>query len=150
MELYHQIRILGSWSRGLILFYAYHEVMLVVHKAKSDQKEAETFVKRLGEKIRLLRVEQGLSQEKLGELAELNSNYIGQIERGEKSISVFTLKKIAEGLSMSLEELFRMIDPADRDDALGEIIALMLERPVQEHTKALALLKAALDWKETK
>lgn len=121
----------------------------MVHKAKSDQKEAETFVKGLGEKIRLLRVEQGLSQEKLGELAELNSNYIGQIERGEKSISVFTLKKIAEGLSLSLEELFRMIDPANRDDALGEIIALMLERPVYEHTKALALLKAALEWKET-
>ncbi|MBT2289500.1 helix-turn-helix transcriptional regulator [Paenibacillus albidus] len=121
----------------------------MVHKAKSDQKEAEAFVKKVGEKIRVLRVEQGLSQEKLGELAELNSNYIGQIERGEKSISVFTLKKIAEGLSLSLEQLFRIVDPADREDALGEMIELMVKRPVHEHAKALAVLKAALDWKET-
>lgn len=121
----------------------------MVHKAKSDQEAAKAFVKIVGEKIRVLRTEKGLSQEKLGELAELNSNYIGQVERGEKSISAFTLKKIAEGLSLSLEELFRFIDPVDRGDALGEMIELMLERPVHEHAKALAVLKAALDWKET-
>ncbi|WP_339192781.1 helix-turn-helix transcriptional regulator [Paenibacillus sp. FSL W8-1287] len=121
----------------------------MVHKAKSDQKAAEAFVKIVGDKIRELRTEKGLSQEKLGELAELNSNYIGQIERGEKSISVFTLKKIADGLSMSLEELFRLIDPADRTDALGEITELLSRRPVQEHAKALAVVKAVLDWNDS-
>ncbi|MOA40437.1 anaerobic benzoate catabolism transcriptional regulator [compost metagenome] len=89
-----------------------------------------------------------MSQEKLGELAELNSNYIGQIERGEKSVSVYTLKKIGNGLSLSLEELFKKIDPANHTDALEEIISLIGERPVQEHIKVLALLRAALDWKE--
>jgi len=121
----------------------------MVHKAKSDQKAAEAFVKIVGDKIRELRTEKGLSQEKLGELAELNSNYIGQIERGEKSLSVFTLKKIAEGLSMSLEELFRLIDPADQTDALGEIIGLLSRRPVQEHAKALKVVKAVLEWNDS-
>ncbi|WP_458124732.1 helix-turn-helix domain-containing protein [Paenibacillus sp. Z3-2] len=120
----------------------------MVHKAKSDQESAEVFVKLVGEKIRELRTEKELSQEKLGELAELNSNYIGQIERGEKSISVYTLKKVANGLSLSLEELFRKIDPASHTDAMEEIIALIQERPVHEHAKVLALLKAALDWNE--
>ncbi|MDO3409711.1 helix-turn-helix transcriptional regulator [Saccharibacillus sp. CPCC 101409] len=120
----------------------------MVHKAKSDQESAELFVKLLGEKVRELRVEKGLSQEKLGELAELNSNYIGQIERGEKSISVFTLKKIANGLSLSLEEVYRRIDPASHTDALEEVVALMLTRPEREHKKILALLKAAFEWKE--
>ncbi|TBL77427.1 helix-turn-helix domain-containing protein [Paenibacillus thalictri] len=121
----------------------------MVHKAKSDQKAAEAFVKIVGDKIRVLRTEKGLSQEKLGELAELNSNYIGQIERGEKSLSVFTLKKIADGLSMSLEELFRLIDPADQTDALGEIIGLLSRRPVQEHAKALKVVKAVLEWNDS-
>ncbi|MGG1519017.1 helix-turn-helix transcriptional regulator [Paenibacillus oryzisoli] len=121
----------------------------MVHKAKSDQKAAEAFVKIVGDKIRVLRTEKGLSQEKLGELAELNSNYIGQIERGEKSLSVFTLKKIAEGLSMSLEEIFRLIDPADRTDSLGEIIELLSSRPVQEHAKALKVVKAVLEWNDS-
>lgn len=120
----------------------------MVHKAKSDQESADVFVKLVGEKIRELRTQKELSQEKLGELAELNSNYIGQIERGEKSISVYTLKKVAYGLSLSLEELFRKIDPASHTDAMEEIIALIQERPVHEHAKVLALLKAALDWNE--
>jgi len=121
----------------------------MVYKAKSDQEAAKAFIKIVGEKIRLLRTEKGLSQEKLGESANLNSNYIGQIERGEKSISVFTLKKIAEGLSISLEELFRQIDPAERTDALGEIVELLSARPIEEHGKALAVLKAVLDWNES-
>ena len=120
----------------------------MVHKAKSDQEAAKVFIKIVGEKIRLLRTEKGLSQEKLGEAANLNSNYIGQIERGEKSLSVFTLKKIAEGLSLSLEELFRQIDPAERTDALGEIVNLLSARPIEEHGKALAVLKAVLEWNE--
>lgn len=120
----------------------------MVHRAKSDQESAEVFVKLVGEKIRELRLTKDLSQEKLGELAELNSNYIGQIERGEKSISVYTLKKVANGLSLSLEELFRKIDPASHKDVMEEIIALIQERPPHELAKVLALLKAALDWKE--
>ncbi|WP_438433662.1 helix-turn-helix domain-containing protein [Gorillibacterium sp. sgz500922] len=120
----------------------------MVHKAKSDQEAAKAFIKIVGEKIRLLRTEKGISQEKLGEAANLNSNYIGQIERGEKSLSVFTLKKIAEGLSLSLEELFRQIDPAERTDALGEIVDLLSARPIEEHGKALAVLKAVLEWNE--
>lgn len=121
----------------------------MVHKAKNDQESAEVFIKLVGEKIRQLRIAKGLSQEKLGELAELNSNYIGQIERGEKSISVYTLKKIANGLSLSMEELFKKIDPANHTDALEQIIAMLQERPINEHVKALALLQAAVNWKES-
>jgi transcriptional regulator with XRE-family HTH domain len=121
----------------------------MVHKAKVDQKVVEAFVGVVGDRIRMLRTRQGLSQEKLGELAGLNSNYIGQIERGEKSLSVFTLKKVTEGLSISMEELFRLIDPIIMEDALGEIIELLVARPKIEHKKALAVLKAAIDWKET-
>jgi transcriptional regulator with XRE-family HTH domain len=119
----------------------------MVHKAKSDQEAAEVFIQLVGDKIRELRTAKGLSQEKLGELAELNSNYIGQIERGEKSISVYTLKKLANGLSLSLEELFAKIDPANHTDTLEEIISLIRERPVEEHIKILALLRTALDLK---
>lgn len=120
----------------------------MVHKAKSDQEAAEVFIKSMGERIRELRTAKELSQEKLGELAELNSNYIGQIERGEKSISVYTLKKLANGLSLSLEELFAKIDPANHTDALEDIISLIQERPIEEHVKILAFLRAGLDLKD--
>ncbi|MNW69681.1 hypothetical protein D3C74_487470 [compost metagenome] len=58
------------------------------------------------------------------------------------------MKKIANGLSLSLEELFRNIDPANHTAALEEIIVLIQARPVEEHVKALALLQAVVNWKE--
>ena len=47
-------------------------------------------------KIRCLREQKGLSQEKLSFLADLHRVYIGQIERGEKSPTLLTLQKIAD------------------------------------------------------
>jgi transcriptional regulator with XRE-family HTH domain len=120
----------------------------MVHKAKADQAQAEQFVRFVGERIRVLRSEKGITQEKLGELAGLNSNYIGQIERGEKSLSVYTLKKIAEGLGMSFEEMFRVINPMDKSDALGEIIELLEQRPKNEHELVLTIVRTMLSWGE--
>ncbi|ELK38870.1 XRE family transcriptional regulator, partial [Brevibacillus agri BAB-2500] len=51
-------------------------------------------VKRLGNRIRFLRKEKGMSQEQLGELSGLHTNYVGQVERGEKNVTVESLEKI--------------------------------------------------------
>lgn len=40
----------------------------------------------LGQRIRHYRKQQKLSQEKLAELSDLHPTYIGQIERGEKTL----------------------------------------------------------------
>lgn len=61
--------------------------------------------KRLGLRIRLLRVERGWSQETLAELAGLHRNYIGHVERGELNISISQLAKIAEAFNVSPSEL---------------------------------------------
>ena len=47
-----------------------------------------------------------MSQEKLAEKAELHPNYIGEVERGEKTISVDALMRIASALKISVRELF--------------------------------------------
>ncbi|ABS21093.1 helix-turn-helix domain-containing protein [Bacillus cytotoxicus] len=64
-------------------------------------------IKKLGERIRLLRKEQNLSQERLGELSNIHTNHIGAIERGEKNVTIESLAKITNGLGITLEELFR-------------------------------------------
>lgn len=101
---------------------------------------------RLGERIRQLRKQKGLSQEQLGELAGLHTNYIGQIERGEKNLTIETLDKVVSGLQVSLEEVFRYIDPAVGEDKLSEITSLLAARSPEDHKMVLQIIKGIFDW----
>ncbi|MEK4849202.1 helix-turn-helix transcriptional regulator [Paenibacillus sp. FSL H7-0756] len=107
-------------------------------------------VKRIGERIRRLRKEMNLSQEQLAERSGLHTNYVGQVERGEKNLTLETLEKVVTGLNISLEELFRYIGPMEQKDALSQIIELLVERPSEDQKMALSLLKSVLEWEEKK
>lgn len=62
--------------------------------------------KLIGERIRIARKEKGLSQEELGSYSDLHPTYIGQLERGEKNITLETLDKILSSLGIELNEFF--------------------------------------------
>ncbi|WP_027093224.1 MULTISPECIES: helix-turn-helix domain-containing protein [Bacillales] len=104
--------------------------------------------KLLGERIRRIRKEKGLSQEQLGELAGLSEKYIGQVERGEKNLTIESQYKIAHGLNLSLEELFRSLDPIVREDALGELLELLSNRPKADQSMILEVAKVILKQQE--
>lgn len=59
---------------------------------------------KLGKKIAEYRNEKGFSQEELGYLIRSARNYIGCIERGEKSPSLNTLYKIAKALDVKVKD----------------------------------------------
>lgn len=67
-------------------------------------------LKLVGARVKALRKEQGLSQEALGEKGGFHFSYIGQIERGEKNISLLNLAKIAATLDVSVAQLFAYIN----------------------------------------
>ena len=48
-----------------------------------------------------------MTQERLGELADLNPKYIGELERMEKNISIDALMRIAGALKVRLRDLVR-------------------------------------------
>lgn len=64
---------------------------------------------KLGQKIRLERMKRKMSQEKLAELAELNRNFIGMVERGESNITVKNLEAIAKAFEIDIRELFNFV-----------------------------------------
>ncbi|EPC5878120.1 helix-turn-helix domain-containing protein [Providencia hangzhouensis] len=61
--------------------------------------------KKLGERIRNERIKQGISQESLALLTDIDRSYVGRIERGEVNITVEKLYQIAEVLKCSPSEL---------------------------------------------
>lgn len=64
----------------------------------------------MGSQVRLQRKAQGLSQEKLAELAEVHHTYISNIERGKVSASIYGFYKIAKALGIKLTDFFGLID----------------------------------------
>jgi len=66
--------------------------------ATTYSKDEKAYLKRIGNQIRELRTEAGLSQEKLAFECGLDRTYIGSVERGERNISVINLRKIAKAL----------------------------------------------------
>jgi transcriptional regulator with XRE-family HTH domain len=62
----------------------------------------------IGDRIRDLRRDKGLSQIKLGSKAKLHYTYIGSVERGEKNVSVESLDKIAKGLGVGIPEILNV------------------------------------------
>jgi XRE family transcriptional regulator, regulator of sulfur utilization len=59
----------------------------------------------LGDNIRMYRKRAKLTQEKLAEMANLHPNYIGEVERGEKTVSVDALLRMAKAMNVPLSEL---------------------------------------------
>ena len=61
---------------------------------------------RIGKRLRELRNEIGLSQEKFSFECELDRTYIAGIERGKRNVSIVNIEKIAKALNMSVSEFF--------------------------------------------
>ncbi len=63
----------------------------------------------LGNRIRELRTQTGFSQEKFALEIGMDRTYFASVESGKRNISIVNIKKIADGLDISLSELFSTI-----------------------------------------
>ncbi|MCK4344827.1 MAG: helix-turn-helix transcriptional regulator [Bacteroidales bacterium] len=66
------------------------------------------FLQKVGARIKKLRLEAGLSQEKLSFESNLDRSYIGSVERGERNIALINLNEIAVALNISISELLKI------------------------------------------
>ena len=76
----------------------------------------------LGSRIRTLRNIRKWSQQDLGERADINYKFLGEIERGQQNPSFHVLVKIADALEVELPELFRFEqETTDRKELIEKI-----------------------------
>jgi transcriptional regulator with XRE-family HTH domain len=67
---------------------------------------------RFGERLRVVRTRQDLSQEKLGELAGLHRTFVSMVERGHRNVTLATVEKLAAALGCRMADLMPDPEPA--------------------------------------
>ncbi len=72
--------------------------------------DAARIERAFGSAVRRLRKESRLSQEGLAEKAGLHRTYLGDIERGERNVSLINIERIARALGVSLSSLMLAAD----------------------------------------
>lgn len=71
----------------------------------------------IGRRIRKLRSKRGWTQETFAAHCGIHRAHMGDIERGERRITIITLQKLSKGLGVSLSMLFRGIEKDLPDEA---------------------------------
>jgi len=101
-----------------------------------------------GNKLVQIRTDLGISQEELAFKCNMHSAHMGQLERGEKSPTLETLQKIADGLCITVSDLlnFDSALPANKlDSKTNKIIALTQNRTDAEKAKIYNMIKILIN-----
>jgi transcriptional regulator with XRE-family HTH domain len=99
----------------------------------------------VGNRIRLLRTEKGLSIEELAFRAGVDGSHLGKLERGKRNASLVVIEKIAVALETNFEELFRCILPPNPEKdttTLSLIINKVATLDIQEQKEVLSILNS--------
>jgi transcriptional regulator with XRE-family HTH domain len=97
----------------------------------------------LGQRLRILRKRLHLSQGVLGKRSRLSGKFIGEVERGEKSISIDSLYRVSVALNVPLyllTDVGRTRASVPSRDA-ERVLALVVDRPRPSIRRAYAIIQ---------
>ena len=77
--------------------------------------EAETLAEAFGRRLRDMRSQVGLSQEALGDAAQLSRTSVVNIEHGRQGVSLLTLYRLADALHLEPAELLPGLPPVEAE-----------------------------------
>ena len=96
----------------------------------------------LGKRIREERLKLNLTQEKLAEDIGISTAYLGQIERGERSITLDKLIPLVNRLGVTIDFLLSdYMVSTDEDRSLDRLKQLLLGRTPTEKEMAINMIK---------
>jgi transcriptional regulator with XRE-family HTH domain len=96
-----------------------------------------------GSRIRSIREAADLSREVVAEKADINANYLGEIERGEKWPSIEIIQRLAGALSVSPSAFLEFeAEEIDSNVLLTKLHHVLSNRNTDQLQQALRLLRA--------
>lgn len=95
----------------------------------------------LGKRIREERTKLNLTQEQLAEKVDISTSYVGQIERGERNISLDTLINVANVLGVTIDFLLQDSITFQQDNISAQIDQVITKRTLKEKVMVLDILK---------
>ncbi|MCR5255868.1 MAG: helix-turn-helix domain-containing protein [Acetatifactor sp.] len=105
----------------------------------------------IGKHIKEERMRLHLTQEKLAEDVGLSTAYIGQIERGDRNLSLDNLVNVANKLGVTIDYLLSESINADSEDVtLIQISQLLNNRPLRDRQFAVNVLKILFAYLDNK
>jgi len=123
----------------------YHFLMLiaVLRSALMDYT-------RLGKRIKEERLRLNLTQEKLSEKVGISTAYLGQIERGERCITLDKLIPLANYLGVTVDFLLTDYIVTDEENSLNILTQLFRGKTVEEKELAVNMLKLLFSYTDGK
>lgn len=94
----------------------------------------------LGKRIREERLRLNLTQEQLSEDIEISTAYLGQIERGERSLTLDKLVKLANRLGVTVDYLLSDSVSISPDNQTDRILQLLQDKTTEEKEMAFQVL----------
>ena len=96
---------------------------------------------RLGELSREERIRQHLTQSTLAERIDISDTYMGQIERGERSLTLDTLVRLVNRLGVTIDYLLSDYIALSDDNTIDQFKQIISDKPVERKQMAIAVLK---------
>jgi transcriptional regulator with XRE-family HTH domain len=96
-----------------------------------------------GSRVRSVREAGRLSREIVAEKSDINANYLGEIERGEKWPSIEVIQRLADALNVSPPAFFEFeAEEVDSNVLLSNLHKLLAARKTEDLQQATRVLKA--------
>lgn len=99
----------------------------------------------IGRRIRAVRKAQNLTQEAASEKCDITAAYYGNIERGDKKMSVETLAKVSKGLKVSVDYLLFGNEQDELADHLSEIQRTVDEKQMGKYLTVMKAVAGVID-----
>ncbi len=99
----------------------------------------------VGARITELRKQRGYTREKLSELADVSVQFLADIEKGRKSMTVATLKRIAAALLVPTDHIVNGTTDTDDNDGIISILNTLSDKNKKQAEKILTVFAEAVN-----